>query len=197
MAESLVLMFEFWYIERGQFEIYDLFTRPWQSILLFLTNIWIKKINYLYTILIFVKSVFFFITQSLLAPFKSFLLNRAVRSRSVKEMRWLTGITGYTLMGMVRQFWLAVKVRHVRASSYEPCNRVGSVTGTNSVVCSYGKFQPGRPGWIQETQPKWWNIYRLLHRKYFVRIFIHSLQDFGKLTRSLRSLVRFPKSCNS
>ena len=25
-------------------------------------------------------------------------------------------------------------------------NRAGSVTGTNSVVCSYGKFQPGRPG---------------------------------------------------
>ena len=39
-------------------------------------------------------------------------------------------------------------------------------------------------------------IYRLLHRKCNVRIFIHELQDFGKLTRSLRSLVRFPKSCN-
>ena len=47
---------------------------------------------------------------------------------------------------------------HIRASSYEPGNRAGSVTGTNSVVCSYGKFQPGRPGWIQETQPKLWNI---------------------------------------
>ena len=35
----------------------------------------------------------------------------------------------------------------LRASSYEPGNRAGSVTGTNSVVCSYGKFQPGRPGW--------------------------------------------------
>ena len=46
----------------------------------------------------------------------------------------------------------------LRASSYEPGNRAGSVTRTNSVVCSYGKFQPGRPGWIQETQPKWWNI---------------------------------------
>ena len=34
----------------------------------------------------------------------------------------------------------------VRASSYEPGNRAGSVTGTNFVVCSYGKFQPGRPG---------------------------------------------------
>ena len=33
-----------------------------------------------------------------------------------------------------------------RASSYEPGNRAGSVTGTNSVVCSYEKFQPGRPG---------------------------------------------------
>ena len=46
----------------------------------------------------------------------------------------------------------------LRASSYEPGNRAGSVTGTNSVVCSYGKFQPGQPGWIQETQPNWWNI---------------------------------------
>ena len=27
------------------------------------------------------------------------------------NQRWLTGITGYTLMGMVRQSWLAVKVR--------------------------------------------------------------------------------------
>ena len=24
--------------------------------------------------------------------------------------------------------------------------------------CSYGKFKPSQPGWIQETQPKWWNI---------------------------------------
>ena len=38
--------------------------------------------------------------------------------------------------------------------------------------------------------------YRLLHRKCDVRIFIHELQDFGKRTRSLRSLVRFPKSWN-
>ena len=30
----------------------------------------------------------------------------------------------------------------LRASSYEPGNRAGSVTGTNSVVCSYGKFSP-------------------------------------------------------
>ena len=37
-----------------------------------------------------------------------------------------------------------------RASSYEPGNRAGSVTGTNSVVCSYGKFQPGRPGWLKK-----------------------------------------------
>ena len=32
------------------------------------------------------------------------------------------------------------------------------VTGTISVVCSYGKFQRGRLGLIQETQPKWLNI---------------------------------------
>ena len=59
------------------------------------------------------KSVSFVITQSLLVPFKSSLLNRAVRSRPVKEMVWLTGITGYTLMGMTRPSWLAVKVGHV------------------------------------------------------------------------------------
>ena len=29
---------------------------------------------------------------------------------------------------------------------YELGNRAGSVTGTNSVLCSYGKFQRGRPG---------------------------------------------------
>ena len=40
-----------------------------------------------------------------------------------------------------------------KASSCEPGNWAGSVTGTNSVVCSYGKFQPDRPGWIQETRP--------------------------------------------
>ena len=49
-------------------------------------------------------------------------------------------------------------IAYLRASSYEPGNRAGSVTRTNSVVCSYGKFQPGRPEWMQETQPKWWNI---------------------------------------
>ena len=40
-------------------------------------------------------------------------------------------------------------------------------------------------------------INKLQHRKCFVRIFIHSLQNFGKLTCTLRSLVRFPKFCNS
>ena len=55
------------------------------------------------------KCVFFFF-KSLLVSFKSFLLNRAVRSKPVKEMRWLTGIPGYTLMRMVRHSWLAVKV---------------------------------------------------------------------------------------
>ena len=28
---------------------------------------------------------------------------------------------------------------------YEPCNWAGSVTGANSVVCSYEKFQPSQP----------------------------------------------------
>ena len=37
------------------------------------------------------------------------------------------------------------------ASSYEPGNRAGSVTGMNYVVCSYEEFQPGRPGRNQET----------------------------------------------
>ena len=40
------------------------------------------------------------------------------------------------------------------------------------------------------------NKYRILHRKCDVRVFIHELQNFGKLTRSLRPLVRFPKFCN-
>ena len=53
---------------------------------------------------------FCFTSQSLLVPSKSFLLNRAVRPRPVKEMRWLTGITGYTLMRILRQSWLVVKV---------------------------------------------------------------------------------------
>ena len=42
-----------------------------------------------------------------------------------------------------------------------------------------------------------YTINKLQHRKCFVRIFIHSLQKFEKLTRSLRSLVCFPKFCNS
>ena len=40
-------------------------------------------------------------------------------------------------------------------SSYEPSNQAGSVTGTNFVVCSYGKFQLGDRDEIQETKPKW------------------------------------------
>ena len=39
--------------------------------------------------------------------------------------------------------------------------------------------------------------YIINNRKCFVRIFIHSLQNFGKLTRFLRSLVHFPKFCIS
>ena len=44
--------------------------------------------------------------------------------------------------------YLGNKAAHegLMPSSYEPCNRAGSVTGTNFVVCSYGKFQAGRPG---------------------------------------------------
>ena len=40
----------------------------------------------------------------------------------------------------------------IRASSYEPGNRAGSVyTGMNFVVCSYGKFQPGYRGYRDEN----------------------------------------------
>ena len=64
------------------------------------------------------KSLNCFISQFLLVLFRSFLLNLAVRSRPVKEMRWLMGITGYTLMGMVRQSWRAVKVRLFKVTVY-------------------------------------------------------------------------------
>ena len=33
----------------------------------------------------------------------------------------------------------------MKISRLEHGNQAGSVTGTNFVVCSYGKFQPGRP----------------------------------------------------
>ena len=51
-----------------------------------------------------------------------------------------------------------------RASSYDPANRAGSVTGMNFVVCSYGKFQPGYRDEIQETKPKWRNINKYCSR---------------------------------
>ena len=34
----------------------------------------------------------------------------------------------------------------LRATSYEPGNWAGSVIGMNVGLCSYSKFQPGRPG---------------------------------------------------
>ena len=40
------------------------------------------------------------------------------------------------------------------------------------------------------------DIYRLLHRKCDVRIFIHELQDFGKRTSERSERVSFQKSCN-
>ena len=40
----------------------------------------------------------------------------------------------------------SVGIEPKTSSSCEPGNRAGSVTGMNSTVCSYGKFQPGRPG---------------------------------------------------
>ena len=42
----------------------------------------------------------------------------------------------------------------LRASSYEPGNQAGSASGTNFVICSYGKFQPGRPGWNSRNKTK-------------------------------------------
>ena len=40
------------------------------------------------------------------------------------------------------------------ASSYELGNRAASVTGTNVIVCSLGKFQPGRPGCSSRNKTK-------------------------------------------
>ena len=40
-------------------------------------------------------------------------------------------------------FNIKTNLNQLRASSYEPGNRAGPVTGSNFVVCSYGKFQPG------------------------------------------------------
>ena len=34
----------------------------------------------------------------------------------------------------------------LRTSAWEASNRASSVTGSKFVVCSYGTFQPGRPG---------------------------------------------------
>ena len=100
----------FWMLLLGPHRLQDI-TPPgeiWSSVKILITitsaRSWERLVSFL-------QRLFFFITQSLLVPFKSFLLNRAVRSRPAKEMRWLTGITGYSLMGMVRQSWLAVKVR--------------------------------------------------------------------------------------
>ena len=42
--------------------------------------------------------------------------------------------------------------RRFRASSYKPVNRASSVTGANSVVCSYGKFQPSRDEFRKHNQ---------------------------------------------
>ena len=40
-------------------------------------------------------------------------------------------------------------------------------------------------------------IYRLLHRKCAVRIFIHELQNFGKRTSERSERVSLPKFCDS
>ena len=51
----------------------------------------------------------FSLGKSLSDP-KNFQPNLAVRSVPAKGTRWLTGNTGYTLMGMVRSSRLTVKV---------------------------------------------------------------------------------------
>ena len=61
----------------------------------------------------------------------------------------------------------------VRASSYDPGNRAGSVTGINFVVCSYGKFQPG---------------YRMKFKK--------QNQNGATLTSIVRDYHSFADSCN-
>jgi len=62
-------------------------------------------------------------------------------------------------------------------------------TLVNIIFVSYNESTAPRIN-IPDSKQKMWRIC-------FVRIFIHSLQNFGKLTRSLSSLVRFPKFCNS
>ena len=42
----------------------------------------------------------------------------------------------------------------LRASSCELGSRAGLVTRTNFFVCSYGKFQPGQPGWNSRNTTK-------------------------------------------
>ena len=92
---------------------------------------------------------------------RNFWLNgKRPKSRSPRE--WTHGIQIMLDISLLRQIRtsLACKegfrpsfktfscqfvfVTSLRASSYKPGNRAGSVTGTNFVVCSYGKFQPGR-----------------------------------------------------
>ena len=80
------------------------------------------------------------------------------------------------LCEIIYKEYLAIKLRQraalgwnevheaLRASSYDPGNRAGSVTGMNFVVCSYGKFQPGYRDEIQETKPKWRNINKYCSR---------------------------------
>ena len=57
-----------------------------------------------------------------------------------------------------------------RASSYELGNWAGSVTGTNVVVCSLGKF-PGRPGCSSRNKTK---------------MMKHKLVSFGTIVRLCR-----------
>ena len=37
-----------------------------------------------------------------------------------------------------------IKIHFLRTSAHEPSNPAGSVTGTNFVVCSHGKYLPSQ-----------------------------------------------------
>ena len=72
----------------------------------------------------------------------------------------------------------------LRVSSYDPGNRAGSVTGTNSAVCSYGKFQPGRPTKMMEhkfvlfaTFKAFWTLVTLLIKLIRILLKWKYLQD--------------------
>ena len=70
---------------------------------------------------------------------------------------WLAGpgTTSWVIVrGFTDNYSVAEQIKLLRASSYEPGNRTGSVTGTKFIFCSYGQFQPSRPGWNSRNKTK-------------------------------------------